>query len=215
MKGRYFYMKFEKINKDKIKVTLDNEDLIKNCIDLHSFMSNSEESHSLFLDVLEKAEKDYGFSTENYNLKVETLALSDGNFILTITRTLESDLQNRAPRKKLRVTRKKHNEKIAVAIYKFNTFDDFCNLTQSLNTSTLIDTDDICSDSILYSYNNNYYLILDNIHISTNANSLLAMLTEFSTYVSSSNSYISKLHENGNLIFKSRAIQNCEKFFIK
>lgn len=208
-------MKFEKINKDKIKVTLDNEDLIKNCIDLHSFMSNSEESHSLFLDVLEKAEKDYGFSTENYNLKVETLALSDGNFILTITRILESDLQNRAPRKKLRVTRKNHNEKIAVAIYKFNTFDDFCNLTQSLNTSTLIDTDDICSDSILYSYNNNYYLILDNIHISTNANSLLAMLTEFSTYVSSSNSYISKLHENGNLIFKSRAIQNCEKFFIK
>lgn len=208
-------MKFEKINKDKIKVTLDNEDLIKNCIDLHSFMSNSEESHSLFLDVLEKAEKDYGFSTENYNLKVETLALSDGNFILTITRILESDLQNRAPRKKLRVTRKKHNEKISVAIYKFNTFDDFCNLTQSLNTSTLIDTDDICSDSILYSYNNNYYLILDNIHISTNANSLLAMLTEFSTYVSSSNSYISKLHENGNLIFKNRAIQNCEKFFIK
>ena len=124
-------------------------------------------------------------------------------------------MQNRAPRKKLRVTRKNHNEKISVAIYKFNTFDDFCNLTQSLNTSTLIDTDDICSDSILYSYNNNYYLILDNIHISTNANSLLAMLTEFSTYVSSSNSYISKLHENGNLIFKSRAIQNCEKFFIK
>lgn len=142
-------MKFEKINKDKIKVTLDNEDLIKNCIDLHSFMSNSKESHSLFLDVLEKAEKDYGFSTENYNLKVETLALSDGNFILTITRILESDLQNHELlEKKLRVTRKKHNEKISVAIYKFNTFDDFCNLTQSLNTSTLIDTDDICS--VLY-----------------------------------------------------------------
>ena len=208
-------MKFEKINKDKIKVTLDNEDLIKNCIDLHSFMSNSKESHSLFLDVLEKAEKDYCFSTENYNLKVETLALSDGNFILTITRVLESDAPNQAPRKKLRVTRKKHDEKISVAIYKFNTFDDFCNLTQSLNTTTLINIDDIFSNSILYSYNNNYYLILDDIHVNNNANSLFALLTEFSTYVSSSNSYISKLHENGNLIFKNRAIQNCEKFFIK
>ena len=64
-------MKFEKVNNDKIKVTLSKADLEANDIDMHSFMSNSEETQSLFLSVLDKAERDYGFSTDNYKLKVE------------------------------------------------------------------------------------------------------------------------------------------------
>ena len=41
-------MKFEKVSKDKIKITLNYEDLIENNIDYHSFMSDSNETHSLF-----------------------------------------------------------------------------------------------------------------------------------------------------------------------
>ncbi len=37
-------MRFEKLNEDKIRITLSNEDLIKKDIDFHSFMSNSLES---------------------------------------------------------------------------------------------------------------------------------------------------------------------------
>lgn len=93
-------MKFEKVNNDKMKITLSSADLEANDIDFHSFMSNSNETQSLFLAVLDKAERDYGFSTENYQLKVETLALDNGNFILTITRsrisgTSESSVEKR------------------------------------------------------------------------------------------------------------------------
>ena len=75
-------MKFEKISKDKIKVTITLDELNRNDIDFNSFMANSKETQSLFLDVLNTAEKDYGFSTDNYDLKVETIALSDRNFYI-------------------------------------------------------------------------------------------------------------------------------------
>ncbi len=75
-------MKFEKISKDKIKVTISIDDLDKNDIDFNSFMADSEETQSLFLDVLDTAERDYGFITQNYDLKIETIALSDRNFYI-------------------------------------------------------------------------------------------------------------------------------------
>ena len=43
-------MRFEKINEDKIRITLNHEDLLKKDIDFHSFMANSIESQDLFLD---------------------------------------------------------------------------------------------------------------------------------------------------------------------
>lgn len=96
-------MKFEKINDDKIKITLSSADLEANDLDLHSFMSDSSETQSLFLSVLDKAEKDYGFITDNYQLKVETYALDNGTFMLTITR---SRSKNEPERKNLRYLEK-------------------------------------------------------------------------------------------------------------
>ena len=65
-------------------------------------MSDSSETQSLFLSVLDKAEKDYGFITDNYQLKVETYALDNGTFMLTITRS----------RSKNEPERKKYYEKV-------------------------------------------------------------------------------------------------------
>ena len=77
-------MKFEKLNENKIRITLNTQDLIDKNIDFHSFMSNSKESQTLFLDMLDEAEKKVGFVTKDYKLRIEALAMSDGNFILTI-----------------------------------------------------------------------------------------------------------------------------------
>ena len=78
-------MKFEKHNENKIRITLNTQDLVDKNIDFHSFMSNSQESQNLFLDMLDEAEKKIGFVTKDYKLRIEALAMSDGNFILTIT----------------------------------------------------------------------------------------------------------------------------------
>ena len=92
-------MKFEKLNENKIRITLNNQDLIEKNIDFHSFMSNSKESQNLFLDMLDEAEKKVGFVTKDYKLRIEALAMSDGNFILTITRFGKSvDTNTKTPK---------------------------------------------------------------------------------------------------------------------
>ena len=139
-------MKFEKINDDKIKITLSSADLEANDLDLHSFMSDSSETQSLFLSVLDKAEKDYGFITDNYQLKVETYALDNGTFMLTITR---SRSKNEPERKKFKVSRKVPNMSTASLIYRFNTFEDFCNFAEFLSTSELGNVDKISKSSFL------------------------------------------------------------------
>ena len=56
-------MKIEKLNENKIRITLNLEDLNERDIDFHSFMSNSIESQSIFLDMLDKADREVGFNT--------------------------------------------------------------------------------------------------------------------------------------------------------
>ena len=63
-------MKIEKLNENKIRVTFNNLDLKKNNMDVHSFMSNSIESQSLFLNILDEAEREVGFITDNYKLSI-------------------------------------------------------------------------------------------------------------------------------------------------
>ena len=70
-------MKFEKLTENKIRITLNIEDLEEKNIDFHSFMSSSLESQDLFLDMLEKAEKEIGFITKDYKLIIEAIATSD------------------------------------------------------------------------------------------------------------------------------------------
>ena len=69
-------MRIEKITDNKIRIILDLDDLRKRNIDLHSFMSNSIESQDLFLDMLEKADEELGFKTDNYRLMIEAIATS-------------------------------------------------------------------------------------------------------------------------------------------
>ena len=70
-------MKIEKLNEDKIRITLNIEDLKERDIDLHSFMSNSIESQGIFFDMLDTAEKEVGFNTNDCRIMIEALALKD------------------------------------------------------------------------------------------------------------------------------------------
>lgn len=205
-------MKFEKVNDDKIKITLSSADLEANDIDLHSFMADSNETQSLFLSVLDKAEKDYGFSTDNYQLKVETMALDNGNFILTITR---SHIKSDTERKKFKVSRKVPSLTSASLIYRFNTFEDFCKFLEFLSASEYSNTDKISKTSTLYSYNNFYYLIFSDINASyPNLRALCSAITEFATYVDYSDAIAAKLHESATLIIKNHVIKIATKHFI-
>ena len=209
-------MKFEKINKDKIKVTINTDDLANNDIDLHSFMSDSEETHSLFLDVLDKAEKDLGFVTKDYNLRVETIADSDGFFILTITRLLDDNdtVTTISSFRKKPKAKIKSNQITASLIYKFNNFDDFCDFTYIYLNDISNKRTKISQDSTLIFYNNEYYLVLNNINTKFKGlKKTIAELTEFASYIDYSDVLVAKLSECGKTIFEHNAFESCKKYF--
>ena len=120
-------MKFEKLNENKIRITLNIEDLKEQDIDLHTFMSGSIESQKIFLDMLDEAEREVGFVTDDYKIMIEALALANGTFVLTITK-IDSDSRREDLKKykKINIKRKVSNFNNSTAVYKFSSFDDFC-----------------------------------------------------------------------------------------
>lgn len=75
-------MRIEKLDDNKIRIILNLEDLKEKNIDFHSFMANSIESQTIFLDMLEIAEKEVGFVTRDHKLMIEAIATSDRQFYL-------------------------------------------------------------------------------------------------------------------------------------
>lgn len=205
-------MQIEKITENKIRITLNLEDLKENNIDLHSFMSNSVESQDLFYDMLDKAEKEIGFKTKDYKLMIEALAVPEGKFVLTVTRFLPEKEQ----KKKVKVKRKNIVPEDCLSIYRFNTFDDyleFCNYINSkINSNTYLKL----KKSSLYLYNSKYYLCVNINNIDLNIfKSIHCSIVEFGTHVANSDLFERILIEYGKLIFKTNAINNCVKHFCK
>ena len=209
-------MKIEKLSDDKIRITLNMEDLKENDIDLHSFMSNSIESQDLFTNMLEKAEKELGFVTQDYRVMIEAFAMSNGNFILTVTRLNKEKTKSTYKPKKINIKRKISQLDSKKAIYCFDTFDEFLEYCEFLKNNILIYLDDFSSSSKLYEYNFKYYLILEDIQINNNLlKSFSSSITEFAHFINNSDLFESKLLEYGNVIFMDNAIEQSFKHFIK
>ena len=85
-------MKFEKLSENKIRITLTPGDFEEKHIDFQDFMSNPLESQDLFLDILEEAKSQIGFNTSDYRVKIEALAMIDGDFVVNVTRAREPNI---------------------------------------------------------------------------------------------------------------------------
>lgn len=213
-------MKFEKLNENKIKIIVSMKDLEDKDISLHDFMSNSIESQELFLDLLEEAEEKVGFKTSNCKIRVEAFAMTDKDFILTITKVLPDMVKKQGSstlRKKLKVKRKINNiEASKNSIYKFNTFDDYCNFTEYLISNNLIDANKVAKSIILYQYNNYYYLVFHNMNDNYNKlSTFYTSITEFGSFVLNPDLFIHKLHETGTLFIKNNALKKSFDYFVK
>lgn len=211
-------MKFEKLSENKIRITVTIQDLAEKQIDFHVFMSNSIESQDILLDMLEEAKRETGFDPENYNLKIEALAMADTSFIFTITKEIpDENEKNKIPKKKFKIKRKCLNPTSIQAIYSFNNFDDFCLFLQFLNESNLVeDVSNIADSIVLYKYKEKYYLYINSIHIEViNKLKFYTSITEFAKYISNSKVFASKLIECGDLIMPNNALKIGFKHFVK
>ncbi|MBP3502164.1 MAG: adaptor protein MecA [Clostridia bacterium] len=208
-------MKFEKLNENKIRITLSNQDLIEKHIDFNSFMSNSIETQDLFLDVLEEAEQKVGFVTKDHKIKIEALAMADGDFVLTITRfgkREEKEIQSTNKSKKIKAKRKSTTLNSENLVYSFNTFDDFCLFSSFVGKIKNFST--IAKSTLLYTYNDKYYLVFSKLNLNhPYIKKFYTLITEFGTYINNSDLFSYKLYERGKLVFKNNAIKLCLKYF--
>ena len=206
-------MRFEKLNEDKIRITLNHEDLLKNDIDFHSFMSNSIESQDLFFDMLEEAEREIGFVTKDYLIRIEALAMASGDFVLTVTRSLPS-VPKQNQKKKVHIRRKKMNTDAREVIYCFSTFEDYCSFIEFFNKNQFKPTN-LADKILLYEYEGSYYLIISQINLDyKNLKKLFSSITEFATFINHSKIFASKLLESGKLVMKNNAINAGIKYFV-
>ena len=211
-------MKFEKLNENKIRITMSMQDLEEKDIDFHAFMSNSLETQDLFLDMLAEAEEKIGFRTRNCRVKIEALAMTENDFIVTVTRFPVNTLKKQAyasPKKKLKVKRKANTIQSDYLIYRFPNFDDYCVFIEYLVTNQFMDSYKIAKKLSVYTYQNAYFLILEDINANyPKAKSFFSIISEFATYVLNPELFVHKLFEVGTPFMKNNAFKKSFTHFI-
>ena len=147
-------MKIEKINENKIKVTLSNHDLAEHNLDFQSLRYNSPEAQTLFWDMIKKAESEHGFKASNCQLFIEAASIMDGDCTVTITKMADvpSPRANIVKSKNtlpanLKV-RKKQELNGTSCIIAFKTFDALC---EAISANTL----PLNLPASVYEYKNN------------------------------------------------------------
>ena len=208
-------MKIEKLTENKIRIILKREDFKDKKIDINQLFLTTPKSHQLFLELLNRAEKEVDFDTTGHKLLIEASSENEDIFIFTITKYIETDINVKSKHKKILTIKKTSNIFNASSlIYKFNEFEDFCEFCDFANSNDNINIKKLYKSSILYLYNNTYFLVIDGINLTNH--SLLALhsnLLEFSILTKYTKNFKFKLKEYGKVIIKNNAINTGMKYF--
>lgn len=79
-------MKIEKVNDNQIRCTLTREDLASRQIKLSELAYGTEKAKSLFRDMMQQANFEFGFEAENIPLMIEAIPLNPECIVLVITK---------------------------------------------------------------------------------------------------------------------------------
>ena len=201
-------MKIEKLNENKIKITFDSEYLENNHVSIHSFMSNSIESQALFLTLLDAAEKEVGFITENYKISVEALTQNKDKFTLIISRFLEK--ASKSLKSRLHPHRKISSFDNVTALYRFDSFEIFSAFSDYIFHENPSILEFLNEKNSLYEYNNSYFLAIDKLYLEKQILfKITSLFSEFSEYIKISKNTFQKLKEVGKLLIEKNAIYSC------
>lgn len=208
-------MKIEKINENKIKVTISLNDLEERNIDLNSLNYNSPAAQELFWDMMEQAEVQYGFNASDSQLCIEAIPDSDEGFIVTITKldedgdfeSIQKYIKNKYKNTDIRVKKKTRKIYSTLMIYSFSSFEDLCMLSEKIYPI-------FNGDSSLYKYKETYYLVLTRSNLnSISTKTFEMMVSEFGKKVTNTVFYDGFLNEHGTKIVEYNALEVINSYF--
>ena len=200
MKGG-IYLKIEKLNENKLKITLSIDDLEERNIDLQSFIYNSPESQDLFWDMMQEAEKEYGFDVDESMIYVEASSSGPGMFTLIVTKSdsvLNNQTTAKTKSKTKTIQKKRKNIDIDAqkVLYLFQSFDDVCDFCKTIDIENLF-------KNTLYELDNEFYLETDSMPFK--------QILDFASIVKPTDMAIGRLNEYGTIIASDNALQQIGK----
>lgn len=151
-------MKFEMLKSNKIKVTMNAQDLSELGISIEAMAKNSPESREVFFELLRRAEKETGFSYNNSRLVVEAAVQAEKSeitlFVTKVDNEEEKALFDKLSELNLELpkTEKKKQEKpTTCTMIGLNDFEDVIKMCHCMRE---------CFWGTLYSYKNRYYMTM-------------------------------------------------------
>lgn len=202
-------MKIEKLTDNKIRVLVNSSEFDVEKLDITTFLSQSLEDNTLLSNILRRAHDEIGFNTDGCKLLIESFFSSENILVFTITK-----YSPKVQKKKLSVKKRDFKFYNTYAVFKFNTFEDFCLLCERINNTYLFEFKKFIKNISLYLYNNTYYLFFKNIDISYNFKPIYLLVAEFASPLPHTSSFENKLLEHGKVIIKNNAISTGIKYFV-
>lgn len=208
-------MKIEKINNDKLKITLTVTDLHDKDIDIADLSLDTPKAHSFFDDILEKAFDEFGFEVNDSPVIIEASPISKDTLVIFISKVDRETVIDRlkAHTEKLEGTESGTEDKPAK---KKTTRKKAKNEPIVYRSEGLMDIEEACSNlsgyfegqSMLYKLRNIYYLVLGKNRVRGISSSIIeSVLCEYISKVDATNLNIAYFEEHGEVIIKTRAVE--------
>ena len=168
-------MRIEKLNKDKIKVTLTTAELINLDIDVKRLSPDSKELHTFLFHIMETIREETGFNPYNGQVVVEATPSQDGISILV--KRLNKGI------KKVVSVKPKKKEPGTECVFYFETFNDMCGAISEIDKSIL-------SKASIFKLNKTYCILIRNDNENMRGINVIREFTERMSIYPLQNEYI-------------------------
>lgn len=208
-------MKIERLDENKIKVTVGSDDIKMWNVDLKNFTENTPEAQDMFWFALKRAEQDVNFTVGRAQLLVETMPAGEEGFELIISR-LENEVELaealvRAGKQQVKRTefkaKRRQRGAVLLRIFKFCDFEDVCRGVEEIRELYI-------GSSRLYKYQGDFYLELMPID-SFGLFGIENILSEFAEKSKKPLILQGVLEEHGKILINSDAVSVISRNFIK
>lgn len=126
-------MRIERIDKNKIKITVFGDDIRMWNVDLKNFTDNTPEAQDMFRFALKQAEEDVNFTVGQAQLLVETMPDGDNGFVMFVSRieseaALSEALIRAGKQAKQAEVKPRRRSRVSplLRIFRFRDFEDVC-----------------------------------------------------------------------------------------
>ena len=195
-------MRLERLNYNKIKIFLTFDDLLERGLTKEDLWQNAPKVQQLFRDMMHEANKELGFEADG-PIAVEVFSLQAQGMVVIVTKEhqeagLDEDFSDDFI--EMQVTLDESED----ILYEFASFEDVIALAERLYPLGV-------GNGKLYSFQNHFYLLLEESAASLSHENLIAILAEFGN---SATITIYRLMEYGKELMADRALAQLYHYFV-